>query len=253
MDLTVGTYNLRNGGDNGLTPRLDRQLAMLKRQGFDVLALQEAKRWNRDRRRLLYRAEAALGMRATLVKSAHHGCHLVLCVNTARVQIVEDRHERGHPYWHGVVGHRIIVDGRVEADVVAVHLAPSSPRIRLAEAESLQLVVKAAAGRPLVLMGDFNAVPSNHTGASGSARKRDPRPALALEETLIDVGAVWEDHTPTVGHEPGTMAYRADRIYTNLPPEAVDDYAVVPEEEPLSDHLLVKATLSQFSLGPGVA
>ncbi|WP_329431278.1 endonuclease/exonuclease/phosphatase family protein (plasmid) [Streptosporangium sp. NBC_01495] len=251
MDLKVGTYNLRDGGiDNGVDARLGLQLEMLKNQGFDVLALLEAKRWNRDRRRLLYRAEAALNMRATLVKSSHHGCHLVLCVNTDRVQIVDDRHERGHPYWHGVVGHRIVVDGRVEADVVAVHQAPSSPQIRLAEAESLQLVAKAAAGRPLVLMGDFNAVPSNHIGTSGSARKRDRRPALALEEKLFDVGAVWGDHTPTVGHEPGSMAYRADRIYTNLLPEAVIDYAVVPEEAPLSDHLLVRAT---FSLGSGAA
>jgi len=251
VNLKVGTYNLLDGGlDNGVDTRLGHQLEMLERQNFDVLALLEAKWWNRDRRRLVYRAEAALNMRATLVKSSHHGCHLLLLLNTARVQIVDDRHERGHPYWHGVAGHRIIVDGRIEAAVVAVHQAPASPQVRLAEAQSLQLVAKAAGRRPLVLMGDFNAVPSNHIGTSGSARKQDRRPALALEEELIDVGAVREDHTPTVGHKPGAMAYRADRIYTNLPPEAVTDYTVVPEKTPLSNHLLVTAT---FSLGSGVA
>lgn len=50
--LTVGSYNLLNGGvDDGDDTRLHRQLALLRSLQLDVLAAQEARWWDRPHRR----------------------------------------------------------------------------------------------------------------------------------------------------------------------------------------------------------
>jgi hypothetical protein len=81
-------------------------------------------------------------------------------------------------------------------------------------------------------------------------KKHQRRPAIELDEAgLRDVGAVLGDTTPTVGHRSG-LAYRCDRVHTNLPDEALKGYHVVKEDQPNSNHRPVVAELEiRASLG----
>ncbi|MEV4096275.1 endonuclease/exonuclease/phosphatase family protein [Streptosporangium saharense] len=166
--MRVVTFNLCNGGiDNGNDTRLRRQLDRLAGLDADVIALQEAKHWAEPNTRLFHGgqpfhlAKRTLGMDGFLVPSEHDGCHLALFVRTGRVQVLQEKHTVGAPYWHAVGHLRALVDGRVTS-FVNVHSAPSTPRLREIEAESLALKVRK--GEPVIMMGDWNAVPTTYAG-----------------------------------------------------------------------------------------
>jgi endonuclease/exonuclease/phosphatase family metal-dependent hydrolase len=242
-----GSYNLRNGGlDNGSDKRLLRQLAMLADLDADCWAFQECKGWRGEYQdyRVFHLAERVLRLRGFLVPSAHHGCDLALFVREpASLQVVRERHERGTQYWHAVA--RL----EVEADeipgplyLVSAHLAPSSPVIRLAEAEAFALLAKDG---PVIAGGDWNAVPAadpdppaDGADPGHARRKLDRAAARAIEEAgFTDVAAHLGNPAPTVGHTgPDKLAYRCDRIYTTLRAEAITGYQVVTEDDPASDH-----------------
>jgi hypothetical protein len=99
----------------------------------------------------VHMAEEQLGMTGFLAESAHHGCHLAVFVReSAGLQVIEPRHERGHPYWHAVARVLVQAEGLPEPLYLAsIHFCPSSPVIRLAEAEAFELIA----------MGDINAMP----------------------------------------------------------------------------------------------
>src|SRR5215469_15907028 len=131
--LTAATWNLREGGiDNGSDTRLRRQLTLLAGLNLDVAAFQECKHWADDDSALLHLAEEQLGMTGFLAESAHHGCHLAVFVReSAGLQVIEPRHERGHPYWHAVA--RVLVRAESLHEplyLASLHFAPSSPVIR---------------------------------------------------------------------------------------------------------------------------
>ncbi len=249
MKLTVGTWNLRGGGiDAGSDARLRRELAVLAGLGLSAVALQECRHWNRDYYRTLHLAEQQLAMRAFLSRSAHHGCHLaVLIRENAGLRVTEQRHERGHPYWHGAA--RIVVTAGQypqPLQLASVHLAPSSPSIRLAEAEALGLITRP---HPVIIGGDWNALPAADPEPSGTGgrwhRKLDRAPARALEETgYLDVGACHGDLTPTTGHH-GGPGYRCDRIYTTLPAATITGYQVITAADDESDH---RPVIAEFDL-----
>lgn len=182
--------------------------------------------------------------------SHHHGCNLVLFVREPAVQVVEQRHEVGRPYWHALAHLVVEVDNSPSRlHLVNAHLAPSSPTIRLAEAETFALVARR--GRNVIAMGDWNAAPAHDDGPldGGSPRVRrkwDRRPAQAIEEVgFVDVGAYLGDGTPTVGHADGGPGYRCDRVYATLPRAAIVGYQVIDEEAPASDH---RPVLARFAL-----
>ena len=104
MNLTFATWNLREGGlDAGIDTRLRRQMAALAERQPTVVALQECTNWDRDHFRMLHRAEELLGLRGFLSPSSHHGCHLAVFIREGTGwQVTAQRHEQGHPYWHGV-------------------------------------------------------------------------------------------------------------------------------------------------------
>jgi endonuclease/exonuclease/phosphatase family metal-dependent hydrolase len=249
VKLTFATWNTLTGGiDAGSDARLRRQLGLLASLSPAVIGLQECWHWDRDYYRLFHRAEQLLGMRGFLSPSPHHGCHLAIFIRPgAGLRVTQQRHEHGHPYWHGAA--RIVPEAGEypePLDLASVHLAPSSPAIRLAEAEALGLI---AGERPAILGGDFNALPAGDPappGAAGRARRKlDRGPAEALEETgFLDAGACFGDTTPTVGHD-GGLAYRCDRLYTTLPAEAVTDYQVITSADADSDH---RPVVAEFDL-----
>ena len=150
MILTAATWNLR-GIDDGSGARLRRQLTLLAGLNLDVAGFQECKHWADDDSALLHLAEEQLGMTGFRAGSAHHGCHLAVFVReSAGLQVIEPRHERGHPYWHAVALVVVRAEGLPELLYLAsIHFAPSSPVIRLAEAEAFELIA----------MGDINAMP----------------------------------------------------------------------------------------------
>jgi endonuclease/exonuclease/phosphatase family metal-dependent hydrolase len=250
--FTFGTYNLHGGLDDGSGKRLLRQLALLAEAGADCRALQECKGWRGESAdyRIFHLAEQALRMRGFLVPSAHHGCDLGLFVREPPgLRVIRQRHEQGPPYWHAVA--------RLEAEaggipgrlsLISAHLAPSSPAIRVAEAEAFALLAKDG---PVIAGGDWNAVPAADPdppayGASpGQARRKlDRGAARAIGEAgFTDVAACLGNLAPTVGHAgPDTLAYRCDRVYTTLPAASITGYQVLTEDEPASGHRPVIAT-----------
>lgn len=248
MNLTFATLNLRGGGvDAGDASRLRRQLTALTGYRPAAIALQECKDWDHGSFRTLHLAEQLLGMRGFLSLSAHHGCHLAVFIReSAGLRVLEQRHEHGDPWWHGVACILVEAKGCSQPlQLASCHLAPSSPTRRLAEAEAFPLVAERGL---LIAGGDWNALPASDpeppgpvTGRSG--RKLDRRAAEALLELgLLDIGAHAQDTTPTVGHA-SELPYRCDRIYTSLPPHAIAGYRVITSMDGESDHRPVIAEL----------
>jgi endonuclease/exonuclease/phosphatase family metal-dependent hydrolase len=244
------TWNLLNGGlDSGADTRLRRQLSALAALEPTVVALQECKNWDRDYHRVFHRAEQFLGMRGYLSPSGHHGCHLAIFIREgAGLQVIEQRHEHGHPWWHGVARVVVAADGYLQPlHLASVHLAPSSPAIRLAEAEAFGLLAAAS----VIAGGDWNALPAadpEPSAATGRQRRKlDRGAALALEEAgFLDVGAYVQDATPTVGHSgPDRLAYRAGRLYTTLPAGMISSYEVLTGMDADSDH---RPVIARFDL-----
>jgi len=247
--LVFGTYNLGHGGfDDGRDDRLRHQLTVLAEVSADAWAFQECSGWRACGGRALFYAEQMLRMRGFLVPSAHHGCDLAVFVReSAGLRVVAERHERDHPYWHAVA--RVIVATPWPGDplhLVSAHLAPSSPAIRLAEAEALALIAQDGL---VIVGGDWNAMPVadpepdlDRIDSASVHRQLDRSAARTLEEAgFIDVAAYREDLRPTVGHA-GGLRYRCDRVYTTLPSELIVRYDVITEYEPASDHRPVVAT-----------
>lgn len=250
MKLTLATWNIKAGGtDAGNTARLHRQMALLAGLGLSAAALQECKYWNKENYRTFHMAERLLGMRGFLSQSAHHGCHLAVFIReSAGLRVLEQRHERGNEWWHGVACVLVQTEGFPRPlQLASCHLAPSSPLRRLAEAEAFALVAERG---PLIAGGDWNALPAGDpeppepvTGKH--RRKLDRRAAEALEELgLLDVGAHLADTTPTVGHA-SKLPYRCDRVYTSLPTAAITGHEVITSADDQSDH---RPVIAEFDL-----
>jgi endonuclease/exonuclease/phosphatase family metal-dependent hydrolase len=265
--LTVASWNLKDGGlDHGDDARLRRQLDVMAGRGdVDVWLLQEAKGWSARGNLLLHRAADRLQMPARfLIPSGHHGCDLAMLVRERPgLRVVQERHDRAAPWWHALGHLELEVDG-IDLHVLNVHLAPSAPSLREAEAEVFGLfrTWRVIAG------GDFNALPATGPVPDLAAipesdkvhRKLDQRAANAIQAAgFHDVGAHLDNDTPTVGHRtPGALAYRCDRITSTLPPATYDTYEVLTLQQPpyalddpvLSDHCPVIAT---FTIDAAVA
>jgi endonuclease/exonuclease/phosphatase family metal-dependent hydrolase len=251
-NLVFGTYNLEYGGiDNGDISRLERQLGMLAEVNADVWALQECSSWQADGGRILYLVEKLLGMRGFMARSARHpGGDLGVFIREASgIRVIETRHEEKPPYWHGVACLYAEVEGFGPLRFASAHLAPSSPSLRVVEAEAFQLVAEKPV--PLIAGGDWNSVPlggpePDTTGIHpGKARRKlDFRAAEALSEYMTDIAVITGNDEPTVGHRrEDKLGYRCDRVYTTLPPASINGYRVIKEDYPESDHRAVMANL----------
>ncbi|WP_399094035.1 endonuclease/exonuclease/phosphatase family protein [Streptomyces sp. BBFR2] len=270
--LRVGTYNIRDGGAPD-SQDFARQLDLVA--GLDILGIQEAKHWNRDRERRLHDAARALGMRPLLTPSANHGCHLLLLVRAPRVRIVEHTPTIAAGTFHHAASRTLIeVDDRYRITVLHTHLNPFSPDMRLAETG--WLTEYAEEGRRTLLLGDLNTIGaddpdpddwsdipwhlySRHReirsdGTYGGADRRAIR-ALSVAgyadpSTHLGVPAV-----PTTGHWPGAEEWmrRSDYVLLSeaLTP-ALTDWRVVdtPVARMSSDHLPGIATLDLGALVP---
>lgn len=248
-EFTFGSYSLLNGGlDDGRDDRLRHQLTLLADLGADTWAFQDCSGWRAAGGRALFTAEGILGMRGFLVPSSHHGCDLALFVReSSGLRVLAERHEMGNPYWHAVA--RLVVEAPWPGcllHLVSAHLAPSSPVIRLAEAEALALIAKDGL---VIAGGGWSAMPAvdpepplDGIDPGRARRTLDRSAAYAIEEAgFIDVAAHLRDLRPTVGHVSG-LRYRCDRVYTTLPAGAIVSYQVVTEYEPASDHRPIVAT-----------
>jgi hypothetical protein len=249
--FTFGSYNWQGGGfDDEPDGWLRRQLVLLADVRADAWVFQECSGWRDSGGRTLFLAEQILGLRGFLAPSAHHGGDLAVFVREpASLRVTAEQHEHGYPFWHAVA--RLVVGTPwpgTSFQLVSAHLAPTSPTIRLAEAEALAMIAKEG----LVMAGgSWNALsvtdpePSLNGIEPGHERRvRDRSAAYALEETgFVDVAAYLRDLRPTVGHA-GGLRYRCDRIYSTFPVSAIVSYEVIEEYEPVSGHRPVVATFN---------
>ncbi|QFG22864.1 endonuclease/exonuclease/phosphatase family protein [Actinomadura sp. WMMB 499] len=255
VTLRVGTYNLRDGGLDGASAarndaRLKAQLTMLATLRLDLLGLQEAK-WGSHGHVRLEQVARWLGMTwKCLVRSNFHGCDIAVLVREGDgIAVTRERHLIGPPFTHAHADVELQIAGRTRPVRFMVgHAAPSSPTLRLAEAE----LIGVYRNIDVVYAADFNAAALNEdpdvqgVDPLHVARKLDTRPAEELQASgFIDIGAHLGDRTPTVGHtRSDRLAYRCDRIYTTLPRGSITGHRVVQEHRPLSDHRPVWAELT---------
>lgn len=250
--FTFGSYNWRRGSGDGEFDRLRRQLVLLADLGADAWAFQGCADWCESGGRTRFDVEQILGLRGFLVPSSRPDGDLAIFLKeSANFRVTAERHEHGQPFWHAVACLTIATSWpSMSFLLVSADLAPTSPMIRLAEAEALATV---ANGGAVIAGGSWNALavtdPDPSLDGTEPARDRrtlDRSAAAALEEAgFVDVAASLRDLRPTVGHT-GGVRYRADRIYSTFPGSAIVNYQVVEEYEPVSDHRPVVAT---FNLG----
>jgi endonuclease/exonuclease/phosphatase family metal-dependent hydrolase len=257
--LTVGTYNHLNGGIDGAShERLERQLALIASLRLDVLLSTEATSWFDHGRRLLHLAARRLGMQPLWVRAPRHDCNLVIFVRSDRLQVLEERHEEGHPWWHAQARVVISVPGLDEPLwLVAAHFAPFNPDIRVMEAYATAEL----GDRLAVLGGDFNDagwgdaptdwaadLPPHEAMRHGDWRGESPASVLH-RAGFIDVAAALfpepQDRTPTAGIPRAPV--RCDRIYVSERLNAaLIAHRTITDADDLSDHRLV---VSEIALG----
>ncbi|MFF9478083.1 endonuclease/exonuclease/phosphatase family protein [Streptomyces sp. NPDC014733] len=269
--LRVGTYNIRDGGAPD-SQDFERQLALVA--GLDILGIQEAKDWDRDRQRRLRHTASALGMEPLLTPSASHGCHLLLLIRTPRVQIIEHTPNIAPADFHHAASRTLIEADGHRITVLHTHLNPASPDMRLAETG--WLTEYAEQGRRSLLIGDLNTVgpddpeppswdaipPHLHSrhrqvlpsGGHGGLDRRAIR-ALTAVGYADPAAHLGQPPTPTAGYWPGgeEWEHRSDFV---LPSEALapalTDWRVIdnPVARTSSDHLPGIATFDLRTLVP---
>ncbi|RFS81451.1 hypothetical protein D0T12_31365 [Actinomadura spongiicola] len=264
--IRVGGYNLFEGGlpkpatdrdqddDFGRpldTSRLRKQLAVLSRLNLDLLGLQEAT-WGVHSPDVTNFVSSELGMSWPYVgRSPFYGCDLAAFVRQSDHLTVEDvTHLTSPPFVHSLLNLKLRIDGHPRPIHFLIgHCAPSSPTIRMAEAELLTV----HRHLDLIYVADFNAAaigdkPDAHEhdlDPYKAAKKFDTSPAEELAAAgFHDIGYIWGDRTPTVGHGDDTLAYRCDRIYTTLPTAWITGFGVERGADDLSDHRPVWAELT---------
>jgi hypothetical protein len=249
--FTFGSYNWQGGGfDDAQDGRLRRQLVLLADVRADAWVFQGCSGWRDCGGRALFLAEQILGLRGFVAPSSHPGGDLVVFVREAAgLRVTAERHEHGYPFWHAVA--RLVVATpwpSTSFHLVSADLAPTSPTIRLAEAEALAIIARDGL---VIAGGSWNALsatdpePSLNGIEPGHGRRvLDRSAAYALEETgFADVAACLRDLRPTVGHA-GGLRYRCDRIYSTFPVNAIVSYEVIEEYDPVSGHRPVVATFN---------
>jgi endonuclease/exonuclease/phosphatase family metal-dependent hydrolase len=153
--LRIATYNVLNGGHDGADPRrLERALAVLVRAEADIVLLQEARGFERDGSRLLFDAERQLGMRGQLAGAPHTGQHTAV-FTAPTLTLRSFVSDSVHFHHAAAVAEVSLPDSGQELTVASVHLSPTSPHARLAEAGHLAAL--AAPDRRAIIGGDFNS------------------------------------------------------------------------------------------------
>jgi len=242
-----GSYNWQGCSGDGEDGRLTRQLALLSDVRADAWAFQGCSGWRDCGGRTLFLAEQILGLRGFLAPSSRPGGDLAVFVREPGLRVTAERHEHGYPFWHGVA--RLVVATPwpgTSLQLVSADLAPSSPVIRLAEAEALAVIAEDGL---VIAGGSWNALsaadpepPLDGIDPGHGRRVLDRSAACALEETgFADVAAYLRDLRPTVGHD-GGLRYRCDRVYSTFPVNAIVSYEVIEEYEPVTGHRPLVAT-----------
>lgn len=197
-----------------------------------MICLGEARwseRGNRDGNRRLHQVAHRLSMNVRFrVPSNYYECDMAILLREDKLRVVEERHERGVPWFHGLGRLETAVDGFGRLDIAVTHLAPSMPSVRAQEAEAFKLLGKTS----MIVVGDFNAAaaedPANpeHFGPD-KEHKLDRTPARTIAAAgFTDIGAAYGNLSPTVGWHNG-RAYRCDRAYHNVDGAQIIDYQVI--------------------------
>lgn len=216
-EFILGSYDWEGSGVGDQSDWLRRQLCLLADVRASAWVFQGCAGWRDSGGETFFLAEHILGLRGFLAASIPRGGDLAVFVRgSAGLRVTAHWQEMRYSFWHAPV--RVVVATPwpgILLQLVSVHLAPTSPAIRLAEAEALAAI---ADDDPVIAGGSWNALsatdPEPSLCESGSGYRRrvaDRTAANALEEAgFVDVGAYLRDIRPTVGHN-GSLLYRCDR------------------------------------------
>jgi exodeoxyribonuclease-3 len=268
--VKVMSWNTLYGGlDGDDERRFKLQVETVAEVGPDILLLQEAKRFEADGNRRLYRVEQALGMRGFLALAPNTGQNTAVFARPV-IEPVSFTSDSTHFHHAAAVATLHVPDFGRPVTFISVHLCPVGVPMRLIEAANL--VSHAAPDGMVLIAGDFNSV-SPHDAepewaelsfhhraryAAPDGKTADRRVMEALYGAgYVDIAHKLGKHaTPTV---PGAafpdaefVPFRADYF---LASEALShgarSYAVIRDDRTgqASDHYPIVA---EFSPCPGM-
>jgi hypothetical protein len=179
--FTFGSYNWQGGNSGDAQDgRLQRQLVLLADVRADAWVFQGCSSWRDSGSRTLFLADQIMGLRGFLAPSPRPGGDLAVFVREpVGLRVTAEEHEHGYPFWHAVA-HLVVATPwpSTSFHLVSAHLAPTSPTIRLAEAEALAMIAKDG----LVIAG----------GSWNALSAADPEPSFngSLIDNLVASGYV---------------------------------------------------------------
>lgn len=261
--MKILTYNTLFGGFDGADNRRQKlQHALIREVQPDVLLIQEAKGFELVGGKLLFQTEDALEMRGLLGLAPHTGQNTAIFF---RPEIKPLSFESDALHFHHVASAAQLAVPGFDAPItfVSVHLAPTSPEVRLREAA--YLIAHAAPEKFTIIAGDFNSVSPHDPEPAGweslpphfRARYLPPGSEKADRETLrtlysagfVDVaqklGKNGESTVPTVDFASAEfIPFRCDHMLaTPRLAEHAKSYEVIKDarSDKASDHYPVLA------------
>ncbi|MEU8309795.1 hypothetical protein AB0C84_40115 [Actinomadura sp. NPDC048955] len=198
LTIRVATYNLGGGlnghddGDGDGDSRLIKQIDLIKALNVDLLGLQGAT-WGVNRKRRVEDVAQELGMNYwTLAHSPFYGCNIAVFVRqNDQLSVTKQRALGGPPWVHAHVHIQLKVPCHPPRLHFMVGHAPSSPTMRLAEAEMMAEYQHL----PVIYACDFSAPALGEhpdvTGVDTSTvtRHLDYRPAKELAAAGLSTSA----------------------------------------------------------------
>lgn len=164
--LRVMTYNILNGGQDAMDfSRLNHVIEVVREADPDLLVVQEAKHFDLDGDRYLYRFENETGLRGFIAR-AQSGQHVVIFVR--RSALVTEFHTVSKMFHHAMACLRVRLDDDRSLTVIGTHLCPHGGHNRLGEAQYLGRYARST--DLVLLLGDLNSLDGQNDYAEALGR-----------------------------------------------------------------------------------
>lgn len=248
-NLFESAMEIRNGDPS----RWQLQAQLIRRRHPDVLAVTEGWGWHLDDRALFRRALVDFGYADGALYESKTGCDMAVLWQRGITLSASEGQPLTEAWWHGYLYVTLRLPGRPDQFVVMVsHYNPFDVTLRRIEGSFLRTRMQYTDRGVLVLdansvaPGDPEPSPWPSRNLPGhSESDRTPLETLA-EIGLVDVGAAFNDRTPTHGHydlgpRSQKVSLRLDQAWATPSVSltgyrVIDDVASDPEVDTASDH-----------------